>query len=62
MPPQRCASAARGCAPELRSLFALLAHCPRTWQGLKLKVEPFEWAMCGEATDPLQVYSASLSP
>ena len=33
-----------------------------TRQGLKLKVAPFEWAMCGEAADPLQACSASLSP
>ena len=25
-------------------------------------MEPFEWAMCGDPTDPLQVFSASLSP
>ena len=25
-------------------------------------MEPFEWAMCGADTDPLQVYSTLLEP
>jgi len=33
-----------------------------TSEGLKLKVEPFEWAMCGEPTDALQVTKADLTP
>lgn len=50
------------CMSFFTSVRLPLSFCHIASQELKLQMEPFEWAMCGDPADPLQVFSASLSP